>query len=73
MMPDDSDDLDKMSADELRKLKGEVLLRIEEEGAFSSSTNSLAAEDIQKLDELLNDIEVRLADLDNPPPPSPRT
>ena len=67
-MPDDDDDLDKMSADELRKLKQDVLLRIEEDGALDSSTNPLAAEDIQKLDELLSDIEVRLADLDNPPP-----
>ena len=67
-MPGDDDDLDKMSADELRKLKQDVLLRIEEDGALDSSTNPLAAEDIQKLDELLNDIEVRLADLDNPPP-----
>ena len=67
-MPDDDDDLDKMSADELRKLKQDVLLRIEEDGSLDSATNPLAAEDIQKLDELLNDIEVRLADLDNPPP-----
>jgi hypothetical protein len=72
-MPDDDDDLDKMSADELRKLKQDVLLRIEEDGALDSSTNPLAAEDIQKLDELLNDIEVRLADIDNPPPNSSRT
>jgi len=64
-MPDDDDDLDKMSADELRKLKQDVLLRIEEDGSLDSSTNPLAAEDIQKLDELLNDIEERLADLDS--------
>ena len=64
-MPDDEDDLDKMSADELRKLKQDVLLRIEEDGSLDSSTNPLAAEDIQKLDELLNDIEERLADLDS--------
>jgi len=67
-MPGDDDDLDTMSAGELRKLKQDVLLRIEEDGALDSSTNPLAAEDIQKLDELLSDIEVRLADLDNPPP-----
>jgi hypothetical protein len=72
-MPDDNDDLDKMSAEGLRKLKEDVLLRIEDEGSLSSSTNPLAAEDIQKLDELLNDIEVRLADLDNPPPNSSPT
>jgi len=70
---DNADDLDKMSADELRKLKQDVLLRIEEDGSLDSSTNPLAAEDIQKLDELLNDIEVRLADLDNPGPNSPGT
>ncbi len=67
-MPDDSDDLDKMSADELRKLKQDVLLRIEEDGSLDSSTNPLAAEDIQKLDELLKDIEERLADLDSAGP-----
>jgi hypothetical protein len=66
-MPDDDDDLDKMSGDELRKLREEVLLRIEEEGALDSSTNPAAEDDISKLDELLNDIEERLADLDNPP------
>ena len=72
-MTDNADDLDTMSADELRKLKQDVLLRIEEDGSLDSSTNPLAAEDIQKLDELLNDIEVRLADLDNPGPNSPGT
>ena len=72
-MPNDDDDLDKMSADELRKLKQDVLLRIEEDGSLDSSTNPLAAEDIQKLDELLNDIEVRLADRDNRPANSSRT
>jgi len=66
-MPDDDDDLDKMSADELRKLKQDVLLRIEEDGSLDSSTNSLASGDIRQLDELLADIEERLADLDNPP------
>jgi hypothetical protein len=69
-MADDADDLDKMSADELRKLKQDVLLRIEEDGSLDSSTNPLAAEDIQKLDELLNDIEMRLADLDSAAPGS---
>ncbi len=67
---DDNDDLDAMTADQLRALKQEVLLRIEEDGALSSASNSMAAEDIRQLDELLEDIEVRLAELDEADPGS---
>ena len=69
----DTDDLDKMTPDQLRALKQEVLLRIEEDGSLSSSSNRMAAEDIRQLDELLNDIEVRLAEITEAGPESAQT
>jgi len=55
-----ADDLDAMSLDELRKLKEEVLSRIEEIGSHSDDVDPEKAEEIKMLDDLLREIEERL-------------
>jgi hypothetical protein len=63
-MMNDDDDLDKMSPEQLRDLKQEVLLRIETVGSQSADLNPGGAEEIRKLDDLLREIEIRLSGFD---------
>jgi hypothetical protein len=56
----ENDDLDKVSRDELRALKDEVLLRIESVGSQDAALNPDVASEIQQLDVLLKEIEERL-------------
>jgi hypothetical protein len=64
----ENDDLDKMSLDELRALKDEVLLRIELVGSQDAALNPDVAGEIQQLDVLLKEIEERLERQDAPRP-----
>ena len=59
-MLDDDEDLDQMSPDRLRELKDEVLSLIEEIGSRDASVEPERAEEIQRLDGLLKEIEDRL-------------
>jgi hypothetical protein len=59
-MLDDDEDLDDMSTERLRALQQEVLLRIEEIGTHDGAVDPDVAEEIAKLDDLLQEIEDRL-------------
>jgi hypothetical protein len=67
-MLSENDDLDKMSLDELRALKDEVLLRIELVGSQDAALNPDSAGEIRQLDVLLKEIEERLERRDAPRP-----
>ena len=62
-MPGDNDeeDLDAMSPDRLRALRDEVVSLIEEIGSRDGAVEPNSAEEISELDELLEEIETRLA------------
>jgi hypothetical protein len=60
-MQNEDEDLDQMSPDRLRELQQEVLSLIEEIGSRDGSVDPNAAEEIQELDELLEEIEIRLS------------
>jgi hypothetical protein len=59
-MLNEDEDLDQMSPDRLRALQQEVLNLIEEIGSRDGSVDPNAAEEIRELDELLEEIEIRL-------------
>jgi hypothetical protein len=60
-MPDDDEDLDQMSPDQLRALRDELLIRIETVGSQDAALNPDGAEQIRTLDVLLQEIENRLS------------
>ncbi|MGO8798725.1 MAG: hypothetical protein ACLQJL_06535 [Roseiarcus sp.] len=60
-MLNDDEDLDQMSPERLRALQQEVLALIEEIGTRDGAVDPDAAAEIQELDELLKEIEDRLA------------
>jgi hypothetical protein len=60
-MLNDDEDLDQMSPDQLRALRDEVLNRIESVGSQDAAVNPDGAEEIGKLDLLLQEIEGRLS------------
>jgi hypothetical protein len=70
-MLNEKDDLDKMSLDELRALKDEVLMRIELVGSQDGALNPDGAGEIRQLDVLLKEIEERLERRDAPRSPAP--
>ena len=59
-MLDDDEDLDQMSAERLRALQQQVLLRIEEIGTHDGAVDPDVAQEIAKLDDLMKEIEDRL-------------
>jgi hypothetical protein len=71
-MPGDDDDLNAMTLDQLRAWRDEILSNIEAEGSQSADINPHSSEDIGKLDELLEDIEARIADLEQEAPDAPQ-
>ena len=60
-MLNDDEDLDDISPERLRALQQEVLALIEEIGTRDGAVDPDAAAEIQELDELLKEIEDRLA------------
>jgi hypothetical protein len=60
-MLNDDEDLDHMSPDQLRALRDDVLSRIESVGSQDAALNPDGAEEIEKLDVLLQEIEARLS------------
>jgi hypothetical protein len=60
-MMNDDEDLDQMSPERLRQLQQEVLLLIEEIGSRDGAVDPNAAQEIDRLDDLLEEIESRLA------------
>ena len=60
-MPDDDEDLDRMSPERLRALQREVLDLIEEIGSRAGAVDPDAAKEIARLDDLLKEIEERLS------------
>lgn len=60
-MLNDDEVLDQMSPERLRALQQEVLALIEEIGTRDGAVDPDAAAEIQELDELLKEIEDRLA------------
>ena len=56
-MLNDDEDLDQMSPNRLRALQQEVLSRIEEIGSHDGAVDPDVAEEIRKLDDLLEEIE----------------
>ena len=60
-MLNEDEDLDDMTPERLRELQQEVLGLIEEIGSRDGVADPNVAEEIQELDELLKEIEERLA------------